>query len=181
MAEMMRLKARHRPMLFALLFMVIAISVDQATKLFVFEFVMQPPRVIPITGFLNLTLGFNNGVSFGLFSEFFADRAQWLAAVTGVIALIVMTWAVASDEKGTASGLGLIAGGAAGNTVDRLEWGAVRDFIDFHVAGWHWPTFNLADVSIFAGAVLLLATILLPVRLGRHVAAKASSSGGDEL
>ena len=66
----------------------------------------------------------------------------------------------------TAAGLGLIIGGAMGNVIDRVRFGAVVDFLDFHALGWHWPAFNVADSAIFIGAVLLLVDGLLMPR--RH-------------
>jgi signal peptidase II len=56
--------------------------------------------------------------------------------------------------------LGLVIGGAVGNVVDRIRWGAVADFLDFHLAGWHWPAFNVADSAIVVGVGLLLLEAL---------------------
>ena len=63
-----------------------------------------------------------------------------------------------------AVGLGLVIGGALGNVVDRIRYGAVVDFLDFHIAGYHWPAFNLADTAICIGAAVLLADGLLAPR-----------------
>ena len=154
---------RPERLVLALCFATAAILADQFTKLVILEFVMQPPRIIPVTSFLNLTLSFNSGISFGLFGDFFQDRTRWLTAVTALIALGLMIWAAAAGDRREASALGLIAGGATGNIIDRIERGAVTDFIDIHIAGWHWPASNLADVSVAGGSILLIGAVLLPV------------------
>lgn len=129
---------------------------DQAAKWLILEQVMQPPRAIPLTSFLSLTLGFNTGVSFGMFGETFAQSPYLLSGLMALIVafLCLMIWRTSSARE--AAAYGLIIGGALGNIVDRLRLGAVVDFIDLHYAGWRWPTFNTADIAIFCGAALLL-------------------------
>ena len=75
-------------------------------------------------------------------------------ALAIVVALIV--WLRRAGNRVMASGLGLVIGGALGNTFDRLTFGAVLDFLDFHMAGYHWPAFNVADSAIVAGVIALL-------------------------
>ncbi|MFK4046206.1 signal peptidase II [Roseomonas mucosa] len=135
---------------------VLAFVLDQTTKWWVLTHLMNPPRVIPVTPFFNLVLGWNRGVSFGLLS---ADHpaTPWLLsclALTVIVGLVV--WTARDRRPGMAASIGLIAGGALGNVVDRLRHGAVTDFLDFYVAGYHWPAFNLADTAIFVGVALLL-------------------------
>ncbi len=142
-----------------------AFALDQATKWLVSNIVMQPPRMIPFTDFFNLTLNFNTGVSFGIFREIFAESPYILAAVTAAIVGLLFIWALATRHPWERNGLALICGGAFGNTVDRWRQGAVTDFLDFHWREWHWPTFNVADVLIFAGVVsVLLGTLLVQRR-----------------
>jgi|TARA_R110002126_G_scaffold42829_5_gene123308 signal peptidase II len=121
--------------------------------------------LLPVLPFFNLTLGFNRGVSFGMFSAEGAAGWWGLVLATLVISMIVgRLWHRArtlSDRFGYA----FILGGALGNLVDRLPDGAVTDFIDLHAGGWHFPTFNLADVGITAGVLLLLLSSLLPARV----------------
>lgn len=121
--------------------------------------------LLPVLPFFNLTLGFNRGVSFGMFSAEGAAGWWGLVLATLVISMIVgRLWHRArtlSDRFGCA----FILGGALGNLVDRLPDGAVTDFIDLHAGGWHFPTFNLADVGITAGVLLLLLSSLLPARV----------------
>lgn len=109
---------------------------------------MNPPQVIPVTGFFNLVLGFNTGVSFGLFGQ---APAWLLMAFTLAIVAGLLVWIHRSDSRLTASALGLVVGGALGNLLDRLRQGAVTDFLDFYIGSYHWPAFNLADVAIVCG------------------------------
>ena len=95
--------------------------------------------------------------------------------------VLLLGWLRRVNHFITASGLGLIIGGAVGNVIDRARFGAVIDFLDFHALGWHWPAFNVADSAIFVGAVLLLVDgLLMPHRdsTQRSVAAPRKSRPG---
>ena len=131
---------------------------DQATKWWILNHVMEPPRVIPVTGFFNLVLGFNTGVSFGLFGE--APAWLLMAFILPMVAGLLV-WMTRTDSRLTAIALGLVVGGAFGNLLDRLRHGAVTDFLDFHVGAYHWPAFNFADVAIVSGVALLLIESVL--------------------
>lgn len=137
-----------------------AFALDQATKLAALAALGRGDvhAVLPI---FNLRLSFNQGISFSLFAETFMDRPVTLAgitlAVTGLLGLLL----VRSTTRLESMALGLIIGGALGNVCDRLRVGAVVDFLDFHVRGFHWPAFNLADSAIVVGAMALLATALI--------------------
>lgn len=128
-------------------------AVDQSTKWWILNYVMNPPRVIPVTGFFNLVLGRNTGVIFGLFGE---ARPSVLVAIAIGVVLVLVVWMSRAENRLTASALGLIAGGAIGNVLDRLRHGGVTDFLEFYIGQWHWPSFNMADVGIVCGAGLLL-------------------------
>ena len=133
---------------------------DQALKWWIVEHVMQPPRVIPITPFFNLVMGWNRGVSFGLFNSD-SPWSQWLlSALAGVIVVALVIWLRQVSRRRLAAAIGLVIGGAIGNVIDRLRYGAVADFLDLHVAGEHWPAFNLADSAITVGAVVLVLDAL---------------------
>ncbi|MCH8236882.1 MAG: signal peptidase II [Proteobacteria bacterium] len=135
---------------------VAVLAADQITKWWLLSAVMQPPRVIPVTPFFNLVLGWNRGVSFGILNSESLISA-WLLPLA-VIAIIVAlgVWLTRADRPRVAVALGLIIGGAIGNLVDRLRFGAVTDFLDFYAAGFHWPAFNLADSGITVGAIVLI-------------------------
>jgi len=140
------------------------ILIDQASKWWILSTVMNPPRVIEVTTFFNLVMAWNQGVSFGMLNS-----GGWLAAwglpiATAAIILGLGVWLARADKLVTALGLGLIIGGALGNLIDRLRFGAVADFLDFHWAGYHWPAFNAADSAIFIGAVALVLETLFESR-----------------
>ena len=135
----------------------IILVLDQASKWVILSQVMAPPRVVEITGFFNLVLTYNTGVSFGLFG---GAGAAWKPWVLGGFAVAVsaglLYWLARQPERLLGLAVGFVVGGALGNAVDRAHQPGVVDFLDFHLAGWHWPAFNLADSSIFLGVVILV-------------------------
>ncbi len=132
------------------------LALDQVTKWWVVFTVMQPPRIIEVTPFFNLVLGWNYGISFGFLNSAPA-LAQWLLPmVVVVITSALGVWLYRTDRLQPAVALGLVIGGAIGNLIDRLRFGAVADFLDFHAFGVHWPAFNAADSAITVGAVALI-------------------------
>ncbi len=141
---------------FGCLIAALAVALDQATKWWILEGVMQPPRVIPVTPFFNLLLTWNNGVSFGLFNNSNSLNALVLSLLALAIVIFLFFWLRKADNKRMAVGLGLIIGGALGNVIDRGLHGAVVDFLDFYIDTLHWPAFNIADSCITVGAILLI-------------------------
>lgn len=136
------------------------IILDQGTKWLMVEKVMRPPRVIPVTPFFNLVIGWNRGVSFGLFNSGSPLNDWLLPAVAIVIIVVLLVWMAKSKGLMASASLGLIIGGALGNVIDRFRYGAVIDFLDFYLGSHHWPAFNLADSAITIGAVVLIADSL---------------------
>ncbi|MHA1567779.1 MAG: signal peptidase II, partial [Alphaproteobacteria bacterium] len=113
-----------------------------------------PPAGVAVTGFFNLVLFGNKGVAFSLLD---GGAGRWLLIVLAlgiVVGLAIWLWKVEQWMVGLA--IGAIIGGALGNALDRVRFGAVVDFLDFHAFGWHWPSFNVADSSIVVGVGLLL-------------------------
>lgn len=113
----------------------------------------------PVRGwvpFVDLSLSFNHGISFGLFPAHDPSSLVLLLGIQGTLTFLVAGWALAAKNDLERLGLAAIAGGAAGNFLDRLMDGAVTDYLDLHAGNIHWFTFNLADVWISAGVVLLL-------------------------
>ena len=148
----------------------LTVLADQLTKSWVVAYfdadglgaapgVPAPQRVV--LPFFNLVLTWNRGMSFGLFNR----DAAWNAVLFSVLAVVIVTallmWLWRTDSALVAAGIGLVAGGAVGNVIDRLRLGAVTDFLDFHWGDWHFATFNLADSAITAGVALLLLDALL--------------------
>lgn len=115
-------------------------------------------EVQPVTSFFNLVLVFNEGAAFSLLSE--ADGWQrWFFIGLGlVVSVVLLSWIRQFGPKQPLSitSLALILGGAWGNLIDRLLFGRVTDFLDFYLGTWHWPAFNVADIAISLGVVLML-------------------------
>jgi len=114
-----------------------------------------------ITGFFNLVSVRNHGVSFGLLNHGAVLSPYVFVGLAVVAAVVLLLWLVRVNHAVTALALGLIIGGALGNGVDRVRYGAVVDFLDFHAFGYHWPAFNLADSGIVVGVSLLLLQSLV--------------------
>lgn len=128
---------------------------DQVTKGWILDGVLSSHGPIRITPFFNLVLGWNRGISFGMLGGH--DLPPWILALfSGCIATGLIIWLLRTHDRLVATGLALIIGGALGNALDRLRHGAVVDFLDFHLADWHWPAFNMADVGVVCGAALLI-------------------------
>lgn len=145
-----------------------AFALDQVSRWLILAWVMQPPRVIEVLPVLNLTLGFNQGSAFGLLGAAMAGQPLVMAAFTAAITAAILILAFRSETTAGRVGFGLIAGSALGNIVDRLRQGAVTDFLDLHRRGWHWPTFNLADVALVVGVAVLLTAGALEGRKQRE-------------
>ncbi|MBI0539745.1 signal peptidase II [Roseomonas sp. KE2513] len=146
-----------------------AFAVDQATKAWAL-FSLWPPYTegIYILPVLNLRLGFNTGVTFGMFAGGGTSSAWALSALGLAVCGWLMAWMWKSVSRAEILALGLIVGGALGNVLDRIRQGKVTDFIDAHYSGWHWPTFNMADVAIVCGVAILMIGFLRPMPSPAH-------------
>ena len=139
---------------------------DQVTKYMVLEYFATNPH-FAVTPFLNLVLAYNTGAAF----NFLADAAGWQRGLFIAIALVASVWIVYllrqhSAQTLFALALSLVLSGAVGNVIDRIVIGAVVDFLDFHVLGYHWPAFNVADSAITCGAALLVWDAFRPSKAG---------------
>jgi len=140
---------------------VLVTILDQLTKLWlIFSYGLADRGVVTIAPFLDLVLTWNQGVSYGLFQQE-TDFGRWvLLAIKGAAVAVLWIWLARVRARLSAVALGLIIGGAIGNAIDRLAYGAVADYVLLHldVAGqrFNWYVFNLADVAIVAGVIGLL-------------------------
>jgi signal peptidase II len=141
---------------------VAAVVADQSTKTAALSLLSQGTAVPVLPGF-NLSLGFNTGASFGMMGGFMAGKPLLMAALTGALTIAFAVMAFRAQHALERAGFALVVGGALGNIIDRLRQGAVTDFLDLYWRDWHWPTFNVADIAITLGAVLILAASL-PLR-----------------
>jgi len=135
---------------------------DQVTKYAVVQY-FAVNNTVAVTSFFNLLLVYNPGAAF----SFLSDAAGWQRWFFVSIALIASAWIVYllreyPNQRLFALALSLVLAGAVGNVIDRILFGAVVDFLDFHAYGWHWPAFNVADSAITCGALLLIWDALRP-------------------
>lgn len=151
--------ARDR-ILIGLLPATILFIADQVSKWWILEQV-QLPRLgrIEISPIFDLTMVWNYGVSFGLLKAG-SELERWgLVVLSGVISAVFAVWLARAERRLTALALGVVIGGALGNMVDRIRYGAVADFLDF--SGLHFPyVFNVADAAITIGAVVLFIDLM---------------------
>lgn len=157
-------RSSRRLTLLGLIVATLVVLFDQAAKWWIIEVVMRPPQVIEVTPFFNLVMAWNRGVSFGMFAHEAEIMPYVLVGVAVAIVAMLWRWLMRADRPFPAVCLGLVIGGALGNVVDRLRFGAVADFLDFHIGGMHWPAFNVADSAITVGVLLLLADSLFDRR-----------------
>lgn len=144
----------------------VVLGVDQATKAWFRDLLLGiHPRVIEVTAFLNWVPVWNYGVSFGILNNSEHTLRWVLIGIAAGISTLVLIWLGDAQRRFGAVALGLILGGAVGNIIDRILFGAVFDFIDVHWRGWHWPAFNVADACIVVGVGLFL---LEQLYAGRH-------------
>jgi signal peptidase II len=143
-----------KPRLLLILLITAIAAADYLTKGWALSNLAGGGRPV-IAGFFDLTLGFNAGISFGLLAADGLYGYVVLIAVTLAIAIFFAGLAWRAQGWAERVGFAAIVGGAAGNLIDRLRDGLVTDFLDFHAVGWHFPTFNLADVAISMGVALL--------------------------
>lgn len=143
---------------------VVAIA-DQLSKAWVLRLFTEQQQAVermqPVTGFFNLVLTWNRGMSFGLFNNDATLNAAIFTVIAAVIVGGLLVWLRRAEEPLIGIAIGLVIGGAIGNVVDRLARGAVVDFLDFHLGDWHWFAFNLADAAICIGVGLMVIDSLL--------------------
>jgi signal peptidase II len=111
----------------------------------------------PVLPFMNWLLLLNPGAAFSFLAQG-SGWQRWFFTIVGLVACVYIVWLLrkSQSDKLLCVALSLILGGALGNVLDRIMYGAVVDFIDLHYANWHWPAFNIADSAICIGAALII-------------------------
>ena len=117
-------------------------------------------NTIALAPFLNLVMVWNQGISFGMFDSNSPVVMMALIGISLLVSLGLFIWLALSHSKMHAFAVSLIVGGALGNVIDRVRFGAVADFLDFHWNDMHWPAFNVADSAIVLGAFILTVVIM---------------------
>lgn len=131
------------------------VLVDQIAKSMILVSFTEPHLSIPVTSFFELVLAHNYGVSWGLFNSGSRANAFIFSTLGALIAIGLFIWMWRSRSRFISVALGLIIGGAIGNIIDRLRFGAVIDFLHFHWNNYSFPVFNIADTAITFGAILI--------------------------
>jgi len=137
-----------------IIIVVLTLLFDQINKWHMINVVKVSVEPLKINPFFNLVMVWNNGISFGMF-----QNSEYGHIIFSIIALIIVValflWMKRTKSIIEATSIGLVIGGATGNVIDRFNYGAVADFYDFHINDFHWPAFNIADMAVFIGAVML--------------------------
>ena len=136
----------------------LAAGLDQASKALVLAFFGEggcAAHRLVVTSFLDLVLTCNSGVSFGMLNRTGVGSLVFSLAAAAIV-IVLLVWLSRVRSGFLALSIGLIIGGAVGNVVDRLRFGAVIDFLYFHAGSWYWPAFNLADSAICLGVMAML-------------------------
>ena len=147
----------RRPAAFGLAIAALSFGLDQTHKWWMLgPFDVTHRQPVRVTPFLDLVLVWNRGISYGLFASHAGAVRVGLIVLALVISAGLGVWLLRVRSAVKAAAIGLVIGGALANMLDRVVHGAVADFFLFHVAGWSWYVFNLADCAIVAGVAMLL-------------------------
>ncbi|MGI9378689.1 MAG: signal peptidase II [Methyloligellaceae bacterium] len=148
-----------------LLFAIGALVIDQIHKSWMLHvFDIAEKGIVRVTPFFDLVMVWNRGISYGLFQQDSEAGRFFLVGVSILASLVLILVLARSETRLSAVSLGLIIGGALGNGIDRLIYGAVADFFSLHAFGFYWYVFNIADVAIVAGVIGLLYDLLVESR-----------------
>lgn len=137
--------------------------IDQSTKAWAQARLRLQDDIQVMPGLLNFAYAENTGVAFSMLDDHGSTGRWGLSAVALIAAVLVIYffWRTPRTDDRVLGGLALLLAGIVGNVTDRSRLGHVVDFIDFHIGGWHYPTFNIADMSIVIGAGLLIIDMFL--------------------
>lgn len=149
--------------MFSLIVAIVITILDQVTKVIVHTGFALEESIVVIPGFFNLTYLRNSGAAWGMFGNY--NTVLMALSVVMLTVMVIFRRSFLSDTWEHRLALGLMVGGIIGNLIDRLRHGYVIDFLDFHIAGHHWPVFNVADSSICVGVGIYMVSSLW---LSRH-------------
>lgn len=150
-----------------LVILLVTIAFDQLTKAWIVESLRLYESVVIVPGFFNMVYVTNSGAAFSLLANVESPWRHYFFLGIGALAMVGLTIAYLKMRKVNryySVAFALIAGGAAGNLIDRVRFGAVVDFLDLYVGRYHWPAFNVADSAICVGAGLFLILNIIEVR-----------------
>ena len=142
---------------FGIIIALATLILDQFSKYWLIQtYALHLREPVEMTSFFNLVVVWNTGISFGMFSSLGINNAHMLIIFAALLTTVLLVWLWRTSDSFLARGIGLVIGGAIGNIIDRIHFGAVFDFIDIHAYGWHWPALNIADMAICIGVVIIL-------------------------
>lgn len=150
-------------MLWGGMVIVFAILADQLAKHWIATLSIANAPIV-YGDYFNLIQVWNTGVSFSMFNGYGNIGKFVLIGVALTVSAFLFRWMQKETVKVKIMALALIIGGAIGNVIDRIRYGAVMDFLDFHLGEYHWPAFNLADTFICIGALVLILPEILPLK-----------------
>ena len=149
-------------LLLSLILIVLIIIVDQYTKQWALHFISDIIEKtngvhthVKKTSFFNIVLVYNNGISFGIFSNLLFMKNVLFIIISSITAFLIYLLFKTKNNINLIA-FAFIIGGAIGNLIDRAIYGAVIDFLDFHIKTLHWPAFNIADSAVCIGVVIYL-------------------------
>ena len=145
---------------------IIVVAADQLTKWFVVN-QFELYEVLPLGSMLELTRLHNTGAAFSLLAQAGGWQRWFFVGLAGTISVAIIWWLYTLPARGypwLSIGLAMILGGAIGNGIDRLALGHVVDFLHFHWQQWYYPAFNVADIAITSGAIMLVIDALMHTR-----------------
>ena len=159
------MSVRLTNILTGLLVIIIILALDQATKHLMLDLLfdqrvhfeaLRTYKIVELTSYLNLVPVWNKGISFGLLATSTPEAIYGFAGIALLIVFILTYLMIKTNDWFFSIGVGFVIGGAIGNVIDRIRFGAVVDFLDFHLYDFHWPAFNIADSAITLGVLLIL-------------------------
>ncbi|GEL58246.1 lipoprotein signal peptidase [Acetobacter cibinongensis] len=151
-----------RPFGLGALVLMLTLSADQLSKYWILYGLNLPDKgSIAILPFLNFSMVWNHAVTFGMFGGLGGAGRIVFSVIALAVACILLVWMARTPSRLTAACVGAITGGAIGNVMDRVRYGAVVDFIHAHAFGWSWYVFNVADSAIVCSVCVLLVQNVL--------------------